>query len=754
MSEHNEWTRREFLATSAMMTAAVGGGTQSALAAIAGQAATVQAAGASSIVMPTVPVDMGSVFPAGAVYFRKSNPPAEDWARDHATAHQLGMNTFRHWFMWSALEVAPGKWDWADYDRQMDLAAQNGIKVIIATMDTAAPEWAFRRYPHARYLASDGSIAYSTVSGSSAVGGFPGLCLDNADVKALAQNFHTKLIEHYRGHPALLGYDLWNETTYDGGRYGKMNCFCEASKAKLREWLKAKYGSLEGVAKTWHRPSFAEWDDVEPPRDFSGYPESLDFLQHRIDKAYELFDWRIAMYRKLDPKHLVTAHGTATAIEDYPQTSHHEWMAAKRVDVYGLTWVQSRHGAEPWRQWQSFDLVRSGSRGKPFWHAEAQAGPLWMQPQLQGQPRENGRVTEPEDVRIWNMISFAGGARGLLYPRYRPLLDGSLAGAFGPMGMDGSVTPRAEMAGKTFTWANAHPEIWKSRPVRGDVALLFVPEAELFTYMQQQSTDYYATSMRGAYQAFFDQNIQPDFIVIDDISEYKLVYLAYPVMMHPETVEKLKAYVRGGGTFICEGLPAYFGEHGRVGTVQPNYGLDELFGARESSIEFLADIHEDLKMEVDGNAIFGRYFFQTYEPKGSGRAVGHYPDGSVAAVANKTGKGQTMLMGSFPGSGYSKHHAAETRTLFAGFLKSAGITPRVTVTDSQVQARVHMGDGGTNLWVVNPTRTARNVTVTLQPEIGRFTAGEDKWGSLQVAVTGQQVSVNVPARDAAVIALR
>ena len=66
------------------------------------------------------------VFPYGAVYFRKSNPPEQDWARDHQTAARLGMNTFRHWFMWSAIEVAPGKYDWRDYDEMMDLAAKNG----------------------------------------------------------------------------------------------------------------------------------------------------------------------------------------------------------------------------------------------------------------------------------------------------------------------------------------------------------------------------------------------------------------------------------------------------------------------------------------------------------------------------------------------------------------------------------------------------------------------------------------------------
>ena len=80
-----------------------------------------------------------AVFPYGAAYFRKSNPPEQDWARDHQTAARIGMNTFRHWFMWSAIEVAPGKYDWRDYDRMMDLAAQNRIKVVIAEFVTAAP---------------------------------------------------------------------------------------------------------------------------------------------------------------------------------------------------------------------------------------------------------------------------------------------------------------------------------------------------------------------------------------------------------------------------------------------------------------------------------------------------------------------------------------------------------------------------------------------------------------------------------------
>ncbi len=82
-------------------------------------------------------------FSYGAVYFRKTNPPREDWERDYAQASKDGMNTFRHWFMWGAIEVEPGKFDWADYDAQLDLAAKYGIKTVIAEVIHSAPEWAF-----------------------------------------------------------------------------------------------------------------------------------------------------------------------------------------------------------------------------------------------------------------------------------------------------------------------------------------------------------------------------------------------------------------------------------------------------------------------------------------------------------------------------------------------------------------------------------------------------------------------------------
>jgi len=702
---------------------------------------------------PPKEVAMGPVFPYGAVYFRKSNPPAEDWARDHQTAARVGMNTFRHWFLWGAIEVAPGKFDWADYDRMMDLAAANGLKVIIAEFTTNAPEWAFRRYASARYKSSDGSVQNSEIGESTAVGGFPGLCLDNPEVQAAAERFLTALILRYRNHPALLGYDLWNENTYAGGAARKMNCYCEGTRRHLREWLRTRYGSLQALAKAWGRYSYETWDEVDPPESLGGYAESLDWLQFRIDDAFRLLQWRVDLFRRLDPHHLICAHGVAGTLDTLPSSCHNEWRSAAMMDVWGLTWVASRHGNAPWLQYQSMDLVRAGARGKPFWHAEAEAGPLWMQPQVIGRPREDGRQPDAEDVRIWNLISCACGARGILYPRWRPLLDGPLFGAFGAFGMDGSVTPRAEMAGKVAKWANSRADVWQSKPVKGDVGLVFIPESELFNYVQQGETAYYAQSIKGAYQAFFDQNILADFVALDNIDEYKLVYLAYPVMLKRETADRLKKYVQDGGTLICEGLPAYFGDHGHVGTVQPNFGLDQVFGAREKVVEFDPDLSEQLMFEVMGSKIYGRYFRQDYEMQG-GKAAGQYSNGNTAAVENTFGHGRTLLIGSFPAAGYYLHHGAATRELFAGFLKLAGLTQQIAIDDPALQARLHQGAGGTHIWVTNPTREAKQVTVMLAASAGDFQSAVDAWGDGRIAQAGRQFTMNVPARDAVVAMLR
>ena len=439
---------------------------------------------------------------------------------------------------------------------------------------------------------------------------------------------------------------------------------------------------------------------MHPPHDTGGYPDSLDWLAFRRDDAIRLLRWRTELIRRLDKRNKITAHGTGVLTEI-------EWRTAANVDSYGYTWVASRHGNDPWMQFQAVDVVRGASRGKPFWHAEATGGPLWMQPQVLNRPLEDGRSSDEKDVRVWSLIDMAAGATGILFTRWRPLLDGPLFGAFGPMGMDGSVTPRAEMAGKLARWTNSHADIWKSRPVKGDVGIVFVQESDDFNSIQSGSGWQRAAvavaaaerrrapttqSAQGAYQAFFDSNIQADFVSIDDIGEYPMIYLPTPRCSRKSTADKLRDYVAKGGKLVSEGCPGYFGDGGTAGTVQPNLGLDQLFGARETYVQFTPDLLTKLTLTVRDKEIGGQYFLQEYKLAG-GQAVGQYANGHIAAVENTFGAGKTLLDRHFPGGAYFRSHAAATREFFAGLLAWAGVQQQVQSSDPEVKARLHQGSG-------------------------------------------------------------
>jgi beta-galactosidase len=84
----------------------------------------------------------------------------------------------------------------------------------------------------------------------------------------------------------------------------------------------------------------------------------------------------------------------------------------------------------------------------------------------------------------------------------------------------------------------------------------------------------------------------------------------------------------------------------------------------------------------------------------------------------------------------------------------AGVEPTTKIDDTNAQARLHRGAGGSFLWVTNPTRDRRTVKVDLSQTAGDFSTGEDIWGRQEVTVRDRQITVTVQGRDAAVIALR
>ena len=191
-------------------------------------------------------------------------------------------------------------------------------------------------------------------------------------------------------------------------------------------------------------------------------------------------------------------------------------------------------------------------------------------------------------------------------------------------------------------------------------------------------------------------------------------------MLNAQTAEAIKAWVARGGRLISEGCPAYFGNLGRAGEHQPNYGLDELFGVKQQDVQFTPDLLEKLQLKMDaGYRVCGGVYLQSYRTT-TGRVAGRFEDGRIAVVDNVFGKGRTRLVGTFPGYGYAENPDDDTKRFFADLLPWAGETQHVTSSDSRIIVRVQANPRSTYLWAVNSQREAVQNGTGLVETLGAF----------------------------------
>ena len=684
----------------------------------------------------------------GAVYFRKTNPPRADWERDYRVAAADGHTLFRHWFPWNAIEVAPGRFDWADYDRHLDLGARHGIRTVIAEMSTDFPEWLRRMHPGARGERRDGSKRISEMHVSCVTGGHAALCLDHPPVARACRRYLTALARRYRRHPGLFGYDVWNECTlYHPDRL----CYCPATRRAFVRWLAARYGTVKKVAEAWHRHSLASWADVEMPRQQGPFPDFLDLIRFFNDNAFGWMKWKVAVIRAADPDHPVCAHGNAKSFCDIAPACGDDFRAAEPVDIFGYTYWRA-NGCDPLL---AGDLIRGAAAGKEFWRAEAVGGHDWQDRNTTLRPQpDKDRMEDPANVRLDCLISLVAGARAYQNPRWRPLLDGPLFGAYGWYGMDGSRTPRsAEMVG-IIRWAGEADRrgLWRSNPVAGPVAILVLDEAQANCYARHGTTDFYSACVKGAWQAFRDAGIQCDFVKPGRIGDRALVYAPYPVALDNAVLRLISGWVRTGGNLVSEACFGYFNEYGHAGPRWHDRGIGELFGCREGDTAFAPDRAQTWAVKTGGGNLLASLYRQSYIPA-TGTVLGRDSVGEPALVRNRFGRGTATIVGGMPGYAYAFRPTAGSRDWFAGLTDAPGRRPPVMVSPGPVVPRLWDGPGGVFLWLVNTGTATARAAVTPAPGAAGFRKAEPVRHGRDARISRGWLAVRVPGRDAVILKL-
>jgi len=599
------------------------------------------------------------------------------WREDLSKIKQLGFNTVRTWVEWNVAESEEGKYHLENLDLLLRLANDVGLKVIVQVYVDSAPEWVGKKYPDGRYAAQDGQPIPSQAA--------PGYCFDHRGVRKAILDFFQEVARHAAAGPAFYGWDLWSEpAALNWARIGyksePMFCYCPSSQERFREWLRQKYHTLDRLNEAWHR-TFTDWSQVEPPR-YGTILTYTDFMDWRIYYGYKLAEdlaMRNQAVKAIDPDHVTTSHApnpsplVRTLADPYDPTD--DFLMKNSVDFFGTSFypklLAPEHNWTLERRVLAMDLTSDITGGRGFYVGELQAG-YGVHGSMVGSPVTAG------DLEMWTWGMVSRGARAINYYAFYPMNAGYESGGYGMIALDGTLTERSRRAGEIARQIEKNSDLLlQSHPECAEAAIVFSPLTPLAGgYDEESSRTAMHESVAGYHRMFFERNLPVDVLssrelAQDNLKQYKLVIVPYPVMLTSEEAEILKEYVSTGGHLFVEARAGWVDERGHAEPRVPGFGWDEMLGVRETQL-----IPQKKFAVKWGAAQFNAMTLQEQFEVEDQRAhpLAFTADGAPIAYGNRYQKGRTIVFGGFAGQEnyqhpIAMHSLAEILARWAGLSK-------------------------------------------------------------------------------------
>jgi beta-galactosidase len=663
---------------------------------------------------------------------RLDSTSPERWGKDLDQIKAVGFNTVKCWVDWATAEPKPGEFDFQNLDLLMRLAQERGLRVVVQIYLDSAPDWVGERYPDGRFVDRSGAVIISQAA--------PGFCIDHVGVRGEVIKYLEALSGAANKFSALYGWDVWSEPhVINWAEFPYLNnpefCFCPASQARFREWLKKKYGTLEALNAAWYR-RFERWEQVEPPRASTilSYTDYLDWRAFIDDKLAGDLRTRVEAIRSQDHAHAITSHAASPALFTSPTDGFGEpddFKMSESADFFGTSlYPKHSESVRPWSYQMlaaGLDFTRSAghSSGKGFWIGELQAG----------QGVTGMRIATPveshdEELWMWKVLSH--GAREIAVYAWYPMSSGYESNGYGLINLDGTLTPRARAAGKVAQQiAQNGADLLATEPARAQVAVLFnrlsymVGGAEPSLSKLGNAT---RDSLEGVHRAFFEQQIPVDFVhpmdvARDKLSQYKILFLPFPVMLSKNVAEGVVRFIQNGGSVVAEARLGWNDERGFSSDEVPGMGLAAVFGAREKVIrpaekpEIVLEQSPALPGWTPGTRVTTEAFEEELEPLAGGRVLARFGEGGAAIVEKTFGKGKAILVGTFLAMAYQRQHNEAAKQVLLDFARAAGVTPEVTVSGhntSQMEVRRLEGNDAQFLFAFNHSDSLADAQIVVR----------------------------------------
>lgn len=621
------------------------------------------------------------------VYYYPEAWPEVQWGRDMANMRKLGME-FVHMgeFAWAFMEPEEGRYQFDWLEKNVALASQQGLKVVLCTPSAAPPVWLVEKHPEVLMVDSHGRrMQHGTREHA---------CWSVPAYREYVGKVVAELARRFGNDPRVWGWQIDNEVSH----YDKRFCYCDFCQRKFRGWLKGKYVSIDALNRDWGNAfwsqMYQDFDQIRIPNADELVAQvnphaQLDFQRWFAAETADYLKFQAGLLHQNGRNQWVTTNFMAMHGDVYPP------LSGKDLDV--LTWtVYPAHGnlnEGP----QGFRLGDGAMLS--FMHdflrpVNGFEGIMELQPGQVNWGAVNPRPY-PGAIRMWILQAFAKGAKLVCTYRYRQPLAGSELYHNGLVGTDG-VTP--SVGGGEY--AQAMREIASLRPLYkpGAAAPREVAArrtAFLYDVDNRWDMEIHPQTVRWDsmghllkyYKALKSFGAPVDVLRgADDFSAYPFVVAPAYQLLDEKFVARLTDYVEKGGRLL---LTCRTGEKDRRGHLWEGPWAQPILSLIGASIPTYDLLPENLVSEVraGGKAYKWGVWGETLEPAAGttplAQYAGEFYAGKTAAVRRNLGKGAVLYIG------VESMEGDLEKDLLRGLFESAG----VKVTDYPNQFFVDWRDG-------------------------------------------------------------
>ena len=527
--------------------------------------------------MSQKPVSRPLPFLFGAQYYRAPTPEPECWPADLERIKALGFNAVKYWVQWRWSHRQRDRLVFDDLDPLMDLAQANGLQVTLNVIFDVSPHWLFERYPDARQVMNNGHVIEPYTVGHRQIGGHPGPCYNHPGALSERKKFMAATIQHFRGHPALAMWDVWNEPELSFPQRAPhtetLVCYCAHCQARFLAWLMKKYGSVERLNQVWGR-CYDSWEQIELPRNPHTFTDFVDWREFHIDTMTREATWRLDMVREQDPGRVAYLHVVPNVMSAFNSISccADDFDLAERCDLFAATM-----NGGPILATQ----VVSAARGKLCYNVESHLN--------HGCTSFHQRMLAlPDLLRDW-LPQIGMGIRGFLFWQYRPEVLGFESPAWGVVGLDGSDRPITGAVRSFWQALSPHVDaLLRCPPQPAEIGIWKSRKNEIMHFCMHQELSPLVESVEAYIQALYWHSypyriVSGQMLERGQLDGLKLLIMPSPYYLTEAEAQHLMAWVQGGGVLISEAhLGGYNGTTGRHSRALPGCGLAEVWGIREA----------------------------------------------------------------------------------------------------------------------------------------------------------------------------